>query len=190
MSTIYIDETTGSDTTGTGAQAAPYQTLGYALYANAANGDGVKYLIRKDATAEYDEPTQSALKKAKKTADGLEKKRKKAEELAEKEAKEKAELKERREKLLEESKKVVLEEDQTLPKASRVRIFIFESRLFGDFFVIRPRLRNLLNFVVNVCASLDGCTVYVIRKESSSLFSATALVTCNPFYLVAWYVAM
>ncbi len=120
MSTIYTDETTGSDSTGTGTQDTPYQTLGYAVYATSANLDDVKYFVRKDATSEYVETTQSALKKAKKTAEGLEKKKKKAEELAEKEAKEKAELKEKREKTLEESKKVVLEEDASLPEATRV----------------------------------------------------------------------
>lgn len=119
MSITHIDEATGSDATGTGAQDAPYQSLGYALF---THGDSTKYLIRKDASAAYDEPTQSSLKKAKKTADGLEKKKKKAEELAVKEAKEKAEQREKKEKLLEESKKIVLEEDLSLPKAARVQM--------------------------------------------------------------------
>lgn len=127
MSTIYIDETTGSDTTGTGTQDTPYQTLGYAVYASGASLDDAKFFVRKDATVEYTETTQSALKKAKKTAEGLEKKKKKAEELAEKEAKEKAELKEKKEKMLEESRKVVLEEDTSLPKASRVYNGVFLS---------------------------------------------------------------
>ena len=61
------------------------------------------------------------MKKAKKGADGLEKKRKKAEELAEREAKEKAAEREKREKLLEESKKIVLTEDASLPKPTKVR---------------------------------------------------------------------
>jgi len=118
MSTIYIDISQGSDTTGDGSQASPYQTLGFALFANPS--DTVKTLIRKGSTDEYQVPTQSALKKARKTADGLEKQKKKAEEVAAKEAQKSAEDKEKKEKLLEESRKVILEEDQTLPKASRV----------------------------------------------------------------------
>ncbi|KAH9912590.1 asparaginyl-tRNA synthetase, partial [Amylocystis lapponica] len=79
-------------------------------------------LSRKDASTTYEEPTQSALKKAKKGADGLEKKRKKAEELAEREAKEKGEAQERREKLLEQSKQLVLKEDASLPAAVKAKI--------------------------------------------------------------------
>ncbi|THG94682.1 hypothetical protein EW026_g6838 [Hermanssonia centrifuga] len=86
MSAIHIDETSGSDETGKGTPELPYQSLAFAIYTNSASA----YLIRKDPTTAYDEPTQSALKKAKKGADGLEKKRKKAEELAEREAKEKS----------------------------------------------------------------------------------------------------
>lgn len=118
MSTIYVDESQGSDTVGDGSQTSPFLTLGFALFANPANT--VTALIRKGSTDEYQEPTQSALKKARKTADGLEKKRKKAEELAVKEVQKSAEDKEKREKLLVESKRVILEEDQTLPKALRV----------------------------------------------------------------------
>ncbi|XP_006461406.1 hypothetical protein AGABI2DRAFT_185659 [Agaricus bisporus var. bisporus H97] len=149
MSTSYIDEAAGSDATGTGSQDAPYQSLGYALF---THGDSVKYLFRKDATAAYDEPTQSSLKKAKKTADGLEKKKKKAEELAAKEAKEKAEQKEKKEKLLEESKKIVLEEDQSLPKATRAKVSKLADlrgqrvRVFG--WVHRRRDQGGIIFVV------------------------------------------
>ncbi|KAL9712192.1 asparagine--tRNA ligase [Leucoagaricus gongylophorus] len=120
MSTIYIDISQGSDTTGDGSQASPYQTLGFALFANPS--DTVKTLIRKGSTDEYQIPTQSALKKARKTADGLEKQKKKAGEVAAKEAQKSAEDKEKKEKLLEESRKVILEEDRTLPKASRTKI--------------------------------------------------------------------
>lgn len=116
MSTIYVDESAGSDETGKGTAEQPYQTLAFAIYAHSTD----TLLIRKDPTGTYEEPTQSSLKKAKKGADGLEKKRKKAEELAEREAKEKSEERERRERLLEESKKIVLEEDPALPKATKV----------------------------------------------------------------------
>ena len=119
MAPIHVDEASGSDTSGNGSLDQPYQTLGVALF---THGPSTSFLTRKNSSGTYDEPTQSALKKAKKTADGLEKKRKKQEELAERAAKENSEEKEKREKLLEESKKIVLMEDPALPKAAKVRL--------------------------------------------------------------------
>ena len=94
-------------------------TLAFAIFTNPT----ATLLVRKNADAAYEEPTQSALKKAKKNAEGLEKKRKKAQELAEREAKEQAAARERREKKLEESKKIVLTQDPSLPAAVKVRTF-------------------------------------------------------------------
>lgn len=118
MSSTHVDEASGSDDTGKGTPEQPYQTLAFAVFTAPES----KYLIRKDASATYEEPTQSALKKAKKGADGLEKKRRKAGELAEREAKEKEGERERREKQIEESKKIVLTEDTSLPAAKKVRV--------------------------------------------------------------------
>jgi asparaginyl-tRNA synthetase len=115
MAAIHVDETSGSDATGTGTSDQPYQTLGFAVFSHGSGNDS--FLTRKDSSGTYEEPTQSSLKKAKKTAEGIEKKRKKQEE----EAKEKREEKVRREKLLEDSKKIVLVEDSALPKAIKVR---------------------------------------------------------------------
>ena len=121
MSSVYVDEAVGSDETGKGTQESPYKSLAFAVYSSSGL-DNVKYLIRKDATVDYDEATQSSLKKAKKGADGIEKKKKKAEELAAREDSEKKAERERKEKLLEESKKIILEEDPTLPKAAKVKL--------------------------------------------------------------------
>jgi len=74
------------------------------------------FQIRKSADAEYDTLTQSATKKGKKDAQGLEKKRLKAEE----EEEEARERQERCEKRLEESRKVVLVEDASLPTLTKV----------------------------------------------------------------------
>lgn len=120
MSTIFIDEAAGSDTTGQGTKEAPYQSLAYGVYKH----ETAAFQIRKSPEAEYDEPTQSALKKAKKNASGIEKKLKKQEELAEREAKEQGEERERKERQLEESKKIVLEEDASLPKAVKVCLLL------------------------------------------------------------------
>ena len=117
MSTIYIDENSGSDTTGRGTLEEPYQSLAQAIY---SHGEGVSFRIRKVPDSEYEEPTPSSLKKAKKNAQGIEKKKKKEEEQAERDAKKRGEEKEKREQLLSDSKKIVLEEDPSLPKATKV----------------------------------------------------------------------
>ncbi|KAJ3870922.1 hypothetical protein F5051DRAFT_423725 [Lentinula edodes] len=120
MLTIYIDEATGSDTTGQGTEAQPYQSLAFTISTTA----DAKYLICKDTNTSYDEPTQFAIKKGKKGPGGLEKKGKKEEEIAECKAKEKGEEWEKRERLLEESKSVVLTEDTSLAKATK-RVGVF-----------------------------------------------------------------
>jgi len=117
MAPSYINEATGSDITGDGTQEKPYQTLGFAVY-TLGNTTPESFLVY--GKESYEEPTQSALKKAKKTADGIDKKRKKQEEL---DAKKEAEDKEKREKL-EESRKIVLTEDESLPKATKVRQYM------------------------------------------------------------------
>ena len=122
MAPYHVDEAIGSDETGKGTSEQPYQSLAFAVY---SHPDG-PFVIRKDASTPFDEPTQSALKKAKKGADGIEKKRKKAEELAEREAKESAAAREKREKKLEESKKIVLVQDPSLPAAVKVRLDGFD----------------------------------------------------------------
>lgn len=124
MDKIHIDEKAGSDSTGLGTPDQPYETLAFALFTHQASSP--QFLIRKDPAGAYEEPTQSALKKARKGADGLEKKKKKAEEAAAKEAQATSEERERREKLLEDSKKIVLKEDETLSKATRVCASCFQ----------------------------------------------------------------
>ena len=111
MSSFYVDETSGSDTAGKGTQNQPYQSLAYALF---THGQDAKLLVPKDGA--WEEPSQSALKKAKKGADGLEKKRKKAEELAARDAEAKAKEGEKREKLIEESKKICRQAEEDAVK--------------------------------------------------------------------------
>jgi len=117
MSTIYIDENSGLDTTGKGTLEEPYLSLAQAIY---SHGEGASFRIRKSPDSEYEEPTPSSLKKAKKNAQGIEKKKKKEEGQAERDTKKRGEEKEKREQLLSESKKIVLEEDPSLPQATKV----------------------------------------------------------------------
>ena len=121
MAPVYIDESTGNDTIGDGTQNAPYQSLAYAVFVH-GSGAETDLQIRKDATVPFDKPSPTSLKKAVKGADGLRKKHQRAAELAEREAKERAEV----EKKLAESRKIVLIEDASLPKAVKVsyRVYI------------------------------------------------------------------
>ena len=99
----------------------PYKCLGIALFNHPASESTPTFSIQKDAARTYEERTQSSLNKAKQI--GLDKK-KKVDVLAEREAKETGDEKKRREKTLEESKKIVLEEDGTLPKPTKVCSYI------------------------------------------------------------------
>lgn len=118
MASFFIDESSGIDGPNSGTQESPYKSLSFAVFM--AGAEGAKYLIRKDGTSEYDEPTKSSLKKAVKDAEGIAKKRKKAEEAATlEETKNRAE-REKRERLLEDSKQIVLVENEELPKAIKV----------------------------------------------------------------------
>ena len=116
MSLIYVDEAGGSDTTGDGSLEKPYQSLAQGVYAHSQ----AVFRIRKTVDAEYEEPTPTSLKKAKKNAQGIEKKKKKDEEKAERDAEKQREENEKHEQLLEESKKIILQEDPALPTATRV----------------------------------------------------------------------
>lgn len=161
MSSVYIDEAIGSDETGKGTQELPFKSLAFAVYSSDGK-DNVKYLIRKDATTDYDEATQSALKKAKKGADGIEKKKKKAEELAAREDSEKKAERERKEKLLEESKKIILEEDPALSKATKVSSryhSMLEHQGLAHSLHIRRRSGTLLPTEERGYAFLDGFIV-------------------------------
>ncbi|KAI0785792.1 asparaginyl-tRNA synthetase [Abortiporus biennis] len=183
MAPYYVDEGTGSDDTGKGTQEQPYQSLAFALF---SHGQDSAVLIRKDASGTYEEPTQSALKKAKKGADGLEKKRKKAEELAEREAKEKKEEKERREKLIEESKKIVLQEDASLPKAKKAKIGSLAElrgqrvRVFGWV----HRLRDQKGIIFIVLRDGTGYLQSVLSGNAAQTYDALTLTLESSVELV------
>ena len=182
MSAFHVDEAAGSDTAGAGTPDAPYQSIAFALF---THGQDAKVLVRKDANTPYDEPTQSALKKAKKGADGLEKKKKKAEELAEREAKAKGEERERREQNIEESKKIKLVEDESLPKAVKVSgCFLIVPRRTIHVGWPRQKLSPLRPYARNEFACSDGYIVCDRKRISSSSFYAMELVTFKRSYLV------
>ncbi|KAF2268454.1 asparaginyl-tRNA synthetase [Lojkania enalia] len=126
--TYYIDEDVGEDTTTqTGAEDLPYKTLGFAVL---SHGEGAKFLTRKSVTGEVPEgldekarlewkpAAKAALKKAINYAKAQQKKAVKEKELLALRTKEEAD----RKKVLDEAKKIVVEEDMSLPKAEKIKL--------------------------------------------------------------------
>lgn len=126
--TIYIDEEVGQDTaSASGSEQSPFQSLQFAYVQHT---DTVQYLVRKreaepaaegqDAVtqSEWKPAAKAALKKAVNYADAQKKKAAKEKELAIREAKQEDE----RQKVLEEARKIVVEEDKSLPQAVRIKL--------------------------------------------------------------------
>ncbi|KAJ9614121.1 asparagine--tRNA ligase [Cladophialophora chaetospira] len=128
---FYIDEDVGRDEdSATGSQEAPYKTLLFAMIQH----PGASYQTRKSETGpvdangdpaarlEWKPATKSALKKATNLFDAHKKKQAKAADLA---VREKQDA-DRRKAVLEEAKKVVLEEDKSLPEPIRIRLNVVD----------------------------------------------------------------
>jgi asparaginyl-tRNA synthetase len=154
--TIYVDLDTGKDEeTAEGSEAKPYKTLAYA-YIQQNGTDGKKYLQRASVTGAiseggdaserlaWKEPAKSAVKKAQNALDQHKKKLIKQQQVAAAEAaKEEARLKN-----LEEAKKIVLKEDESLPKAQRITIGnkdvkLGSGELKGDRVKVMGRIHRL-----------------------------------------------
>ncbi|KAI7888152.1 uncharacterized protein EV154DRAFT_469344 [Mucor mucedo] len=115
---VFVDEVAGDDTTGTGAETAPFKTV---LKAIESKGENIKVQVKKDAEG-YKDISGAALKKAKKAFAEQQKKAKKLEEQQKKQdddLKKKAELEA---KAIEHAKSIVLVEDKSLPKAEKIKI--------------------------------------------------------------------
>ncbi|CCE30180.1 probable asparaginyl-tRNA-synthetase [Claviceps purpurea 20.1] len=122
MATIYIDEDIGKDEPAqTGTEASPYKTLQFAYLQHPAEA---QYLTRKSASAddeaakEWKPAAKSAMKKAVNYYEQQKKKASREQELA---IRRKGEEEERN-KVLEEAKKIVLEEDASLPKPVTIKL--------------------------------------------------------------------
>ncbi|RHZ88563.1 hypothetical protein Glove_22g3 [Diversispora epigaea] len=118
-STVYVDETNGSDTTDAGKQDAPYKTVVYALQVHESN---IKILIKKSPKDGYTDISGAALKKAKKRVEELSKKAKKAEQQKKSEAEKEMQSLEDEKKKLEDAKLIVLEQNPTLQQATKIKI--------------------------------------------------------------------
>ncbi|ESZ93529.1 asparaginyl-tRNA synthetase [Sclerotinia borealis F-4128] len=130
MNTIYIDTDVGQDDqTATGAESKPYKSLAYA-YIQHGGSEGGKYQSRASTTGAvsadgdpaerlvWKEPAKAAVKKSQNALDAHKKKLVKQQQMA---AAEK-ERDEARLKTLEDSKKIVLTEDSSLPAAVKIKI--------------------------------------------------------------------
>jgi len=127
--TIYVDTDVGvDDDTATGEESKPYKSLAYAFIQH--NGTDKTYQSRASTTgpvnadgdpaerAIWKDPAKAAVKKAQGALDAHKKKVAKQQQLAAaEEVKEKA-----RQQTLEDAKKIVLKEDESLPKAKKITI--------------------------------------------------------------------
>ena len=123
--TAFINETTGSDETGSGTRESPYKTAVTALQ---KHGSHFKVFVWKTEENEFKPISDTALKKAKKRVDDIARKQKKLEEQNAAKA-EKERLKQEEElKKIEEAKSIVLKEDSSLPTAKKVRMEFLDDR--------------------------------------------------------------
>ena len=119
MATIYVDEKAGKDdTSATGAQDSPYASLVYAYVQQ--EGEGT-YQVRKyeeGKEPEWSAASKAGMKKAVNALAAAKKKAGKKDDLAVREKKEQDD----RAKVLEESKKIVIKEDKSLPQAKIIKL--------------------------------------------------------------------
>ncbi|PSN64260.1 asparaginyl-tRNA synthetase [Corynespora cassiicola Philippines] len=126
--TYYVDEDVGQDISEqTGDESLPYKTLGYGVL---THGESAKFLVRKSLTGEIPEgadegarlewkpAAKAAMKKAVNFAKAHKKKAEKEQEQLALRMKGEAD----RKKVLDEAKKIVLEEDASLPAPVKIKL--------------------------------------------------------------------
>lgn len=123
---VYVHETSGVDSAETaGLEKSPFQTAAYALFQQPES----KILVWKQKEDsdefEYTEISASALKKAKKGAEGLKKKAEKQAKLAEQQA---AKQQDNAAKLAE-LDLIKIEEDKSLPEAKKIKLRVMQDNL-------------------------------------------------------------
>lgn len=190
--TLYICEASGSDSTGIGTPTSPLLTPVAALQ---KGGPSTVIMVRKKADEEYVALGTSALKKAKKAVEIAEKKANKAKE-AEANDRDKAEKDAKR---LEESKKIVLEEDASLPKATKVCLHPYPRhpltrpprilvRVFANVSLEHHRARSKASMPSdrNAFASQAGSIVSASKRNSHSSSSEMAPVSCSASCPESW----
>ncbi|KAM9931130.1 hypothetical protein OXX59_000014 [Metschnikowia pulcherrima] len=132
MSQVYVNEASGADAAGAGSQEQPFKTPAYALFVS----PNAKVFVHKQkedsADYEYVEISASALKKAKKGADGL---RKKQEKQAKQEQEQKAKQADAQKKLAE-LDLIKITEDKSLPEAQKIKLKAIQGHI-GERVVVQ-----------------------------------------------------
>ncbi|CAE6425988.1 unnamed protein product [Rhizoctonia solani] len=173
MPKVYVDETAGSDDKGDGTEASPYATPVTALAG--PQGAEVAIFIRKAPADEYAPISGAALKRAKKGLEQQKEKAKKAEAAAAKESQER----QREAQKLEESKKIVLKEDPSLPAAIKTKIQgcseLRSKRISVSGWVHRLRQQKGLTFIV--LRDGTGYLQCVLSGQLAQTYDALVLMT-------------
>ncbi|CAN6674924.1 asparagine--tRNA ligase, cytoplasmic [Trichomonascus vanleenenianus] len=173
---VFVNEVTGQDTEGYGSQEKPFQTPAYAVFKAGTE----EIFVLKDG--QYEKISASALKKAKKGADGLVKKAEKAIKAAEQLAQREAEEAKR----LEAAKQIVITEDKSLPEAQKIKILkgaeFREKRVVTQGWIHRLRVQKGLVFIV-----LRDGTGYLQCVLSGDLANAHQTSTLTRETTVALY---
>lgn len=148
MSLVYVNEKSGSDSAETaGTEQQPFQTPAFALLVK-PDAKVLVYKQKEDSEDfEYVEISASALKKAKKGADGLKKKQEKQLKLAEEQKKKQEEAL----KKMAELDLIKIVEDKSLPEAKRIKLRSLQeninSRVTVQGWVHRLRLQKGVAFI-------------------------------------------
>lgn len=147
MAPVYVNEKTGADAAGAGSEQQPFQTPAYALF---VQPDATVLVYKqKDASDdfEYTEISASALKKAKKGADGLKKKQ-------DKQRQQEQELQQRQAdaaKRFAELDLIKIEEDPALPAATKTKLRAIQEhvgkRVLVQGWVHRLRIQKGVAFL-------------------------------------------
>lgn len=144
---VYVNEKSGSDSPTAGSEQAPFQTPAFAAFVQPEAKIFVYKQVEDSEAFEYAEISASALKKAKKGAEGLKKKQ-------EKQAKQEQEQKAKQEELdkkLQELDLIKIVEDKSLPAAKKIKLRSVqenvETRVVVQGWVHRFRLQKGLAFI-------------------------------------------
>ncbi|KAK4639613.1 hypothetical protein QC761_709870 [Podospora bellae-mahoneyi] len=140
---VYIDPASGKDdASADGTEAKPFQSLYHALITHLETTPAPTYLTlvkKEDAATSWEEPAKSALKKAVGRVDAYKKKLAKEKDAARKEEEERLQ----RLKNLEDSKKIVLKQDESLPKAERIKLSQKDEGLIGKRVKVFGRIHRI-----------------------------------------------
>jgi len=148
MSQVFVNEKTGSDSADvSGSEQQPFQTPAFALFKN----EDAKILVYKQLEDSeefgYSEISASALKKAKKGAEGLKKKQEKQAKLQEEQKKKQDDAA----KKFSEMDLISIKEDESLPEAKKIKLRQVQdsigTRVAVQGWIHRLRLQKGLGFI-------------------------------------------